>query len=95
MKLRLKIRLFVLFKIKPREGVLMNTSMRSILVLIIIASLPFLFLTSLSIGDADVGPQQVLNYFFGEKISSIDRLVIQDIRMPLSLIHISEPTRPY
>jgi len=63
----------------------MSASMRSILVLILIASLPCLFLVSLSIGDADVGPQQVLDYFFGEKISSIDLLVIQDIRMPRAL----------
>ena len=54
----------------------MTASMRSILVLIIIGSLPCLFLASLSIGDADVGPRQVLGYFFGVKISSIDRLVI-------------------
>ena len=63
----------------------MSASMRSILVLIVIGSLPCLFLTSLSIGDADVGPKHVLNYFFGAKISSIDRLVIQDIRMPRAL----------
>ena len=63
----------------------MTASMRSLLVLIIVISLPCLFLVSLSIGDADVGPQQVLRYFFGEQVSSIDRLVIQDIRMPRAL----------
>ena len=54
----------------------MTASMRSTLVLIIIGSLPCLFLASLSIGDADVGVQQVIDYFFGAKISAIDRLVI-------------------
>ena len=63
----------------------MTASVRSILVLLTVGSLPCLFLTSLSIGDADVGPLQVLNYFSGEEISSIDRLVIQDIRMPRAL----------
>ena len=74
----------------------MTASMRSTLVLIIIGSLPCLFLASLSIGDADVGPQQVVNYFFGEKISAIDRLVIQDIRMPrasVSYTHLTLPTK--
>ena len=42
----------------------MTASMRSILVLIIIGSLPCLFLASLSIGDADVGTQQVLPLVF-------------------------------
>ena len=52
----------------------MNASMRSLIVLVIIFSLPCLFLVSLSIGDADVGPQQVLRYFFGEQVPTIDRL---------------------
>ena len=63
----------------------MSVSMRSFFVLLIIISLPSLFFVSLSIGDADVGPHQVFHYFFGEQVSSIDRLVIQEIRMPRAL----------
>ena len=69
-------------KIKSLIGVVMTASTRKILLLIVIVSLPCLLIASLSIGDSEVGLQQVLNYFLGEKISSIDRLVIQDIRMP-------------
>lgn len=63
----------------------MSALMRRFIILVTIFSLPFLFLLSLSIGDADVGPQQVFCYFFGQQVSSIDRLVIQDIRMPRAL----------
>ena len=60
-------------------------STRSIFILIIFFSFPLLFLSSLSIGEADIGPNKVLNYFIGGKISSLDQLIIKDIRMPRAL----------
>ena len=70
------------FKIKSLGWVLVTALARKFFLFIIICSLPCLFIASLSIGDSEVGLKQVFNYFLGEKISSIDRLVIQDIRMP-------------